>query len=73
MHCHDRKGPPGHKCKGKEDCPLGIEHPPNGTNKAFAVGCGMCRELKIKNDDFEKELKEQTKKLEEIKAKFQDF
>jgi len=73
MHCHDRKGPAGHKCKGKDDCPLGIEHPPNGTNKAFAVGCGMCRELKIKNGDFEKEMQEQTKKLEEIKAKFQDF
>jgi len=43
----------GHKCKKKEDCPLGLEHPPNGTNKAFAVGCGMCRELKIKNGDFE--------------------
>ena len=51
MHCHDRKGPAGHKCKGKDDCPLGLEHPPNGTNKAFAVGCGMCRELKMKGDE----------------------
>lgn len=33
----------------------------------------MCRELKIKNGDFEKEMEEQTKKLEEIKKKFQDF
>ncbi len=49
---------------------MGVEHPPNGTNKAFAVGCGMCRELKIKNGDFEKEMEEQTKKLEEIKKKF---
>ena len=59
MHCHDRKGPAGHKCKGKEDCPLGVEHPPNGTIKAFGVGCGMCKDLKIKNGDFEEQIKEQ--------------
>lgn len=52
MYCHDRKGPVGHKCKGKEDCPLGVEHPPNNSMKAFAVGCGLCRELKIKGDEF---------------------
>lgn len=49
MHCHDRKGPAGPKCTGKADCPLGVDHPPNGSNKAFAVGCGMCKELKIKD------------------------
>jgi hypothetical protein len=73
MHCHDRRGPVGHKCKGKDDCPLGLEHPPNGTMKAFAVGCGMCRDLKIKGGDFEEQMKEQQKKLEEMKAKYQDF
>ncbi|TNV71137.1 hypothetical protein FGO68_gene10196 [Halteria grandinella] len=73
MHCHDRKGPPGHKCKGKDDCPLGLEHPPNGTMKAFAVGCGMCRDMKIKQDDMEKAVGEQMKKLEEFKKNIQDF
>lgn len=70
MHCHDRKGPPDHKCQGKADCPLGVEHPPNGTMTAFAVGCGMCKDLKIKAGDFEEQMKEQTKKLEEMKAKY---
>ena len=70
MHCHDRKGPAGHKCKGKEDCPLGVEHPPNGTIKAFGVGCGMCKDLKIKNGDLEEQIKEQLKKLEEMKEKY---
>lgn len=28
------------KCPGKK-CPLGINHPPNGTE--FALGCGICR------------------------------
>ena len=73
MHCHDRKGPPGHKCKGKEDCPLSLEHPPNGSNKAFAVGCGLCRELKIKNADFDEQMKKQQEKLDEIKNKYKDF
>ena len=28
------------KCDGK--CPLGVKHPPNGTE--FALGCGICRQ-----------------------------
>ena len=55
MQCHDRKGPVGPKCKSKEDCPLGVEHPPNGSNSAFAVGCGMCRDMKIKDGKNELE------------------
>jgi len=55
MQCHDRKGPVGPKCKSKEDCPLGVEHPANGSNTAFAVGCGMCREMKIKEGKNELE------------------
>lgn len=29
------------KCPGPGKCPLGIAHPPNGTE--FAIGCGLCR------------------------------
>jgi len=29
------------KCPGKELCPLGIEHPPNGTAE-FSLGCVVC-------------------------------
>jgi E3 ubiquitin-protein ligase MYCBP2 len=32
------------QCKGKDKCPLKIDHPPNG--KEYALGCGLCRELK---------------------------
>ena len=70
MFCHDRRGPEGKKCKGKEDCPLGIEHPPNGTGKAFAVGCGMCKELKIQGvleKSLEEQMEERKKKMEKIK------
>jgi len=28
------------KCPGKDKCPLGIEHPPNGTE--FSLGCVVC-------------------------------
>ena len=71
MHCHDRKGPAGPKCQGKDDCPLGVEHPPNASNKAFAIGCGMCKELKIKNGEdlqkeFDKQLGDKKKRLEEF-------
>ena len=30
----------------------------------------MCKDLKIKAGDFEEQMKEQTKKLEEMKAKY---
>jgi hypothetical protein len=30
---HLRKPEQFHQCKGKEDCPLGIVHPPNGTEE----------------------------------------
>jgi E3 ubiquitin-protein ligase MYCBP2 len=30
-------------CKGKATCPLGIDHPPNGTED-FALGCCLCRD-----------------------------
>ena len=75
MHCHDRKGPPGVKCTSKADCPLGVEHPPNGQQQAFGVGCGMCKELKI-NDNLEKQAEEQYKKEKEKfegGAKFLEF
>ena len=49
MFCHDRKGPEGVKCKEKEECPLGVEHPRGGYNSAFGVGCGLCKELKLKS------------------------
>ncbi len=43
------------QCKGKEDCPLKIDHPANG--KEFALGCSLCRELKINlKDEGDKEL-----------------
>jgi hypothetical protein len=32
------------KCDGKRKCPLGIDHPPNGTE--FALGCALCRRNK---------------------------
>jgi len=30
------------KCPGKDKCPLGIDHPPNG--QEFPIGCSVCRE-----------------------------
>lgn len=32
-------------CPGKDKCPLGIEHPPNGAekNSEYAMGCWKCR------------------------------
>ena len=30
------------KCPGKDKCPLGIDHPPNGVE--FPIGCSVCRE-----------------------------
>ena len=43
------------QCKGKEDCPLKIEHPENG--KEYALGCGLCRELKLNvKEDENKEV-----------------
>ena len=29
-------------CQGKKNCPLRVDHPPNGTEE-FALGCAMCR------------------------------
>jgi hypothetical protein len=51
MFCHDRKGPEGVKCKNVEECPLKVEHPRGAgfLYKGFGVGCGMCRDLKIKS------------------------
>lgn len=37
------------QCKDKEHCPLKIDHPPNG--KEYALGCSLCRELKINLKD----------------------
>ena len=78
MHCHDRRGPAGPKCTGKDNCPLGVEHPPNNSNKAFAVGCGMCRDLKIKDGKeldktMEEQMKEQKEKLDKLKKEIVDF
>jgi hypothetical protein len=72
MYCHDRRGPEGYKCKGKEDCPLGVLHPPNGSGKSFAVGCGMCKELKIKGD-LEEEMKGYEERLKKMKEEVVDF
>ena len=33
------------QCDGKDMCPLGINHPPNG--KEYALGCGLCREVRL--------------------------
>lgn len=53
---------------------MGVEHPPNGQMKAFAVGCGMCRDLKIKgNGELADKIAEQTKKIEEMKKSYLDF
>lgn len=45
--CHSGKGfwhkqPP--VCKGKDECPLKVDHPPNG--QEFSLGCGFCRHVK---------------------------
>ena len=37
-------------CKGKEECPLKIEHKPNG--EECALGCSLCREYKEGSKDF---------------------
>ncbi len=29
-------------CKSAKDCPLGINHPPNGQEEC-CIGCGMCK------------------------------
>jgi len=29
------------QCPGVDKCPLGIKHPPNGTE--FSLGCALCR------------------------------
>jgi len=43
------------QCKGKEHCPLKIEHPDNG--KEYALGCGLCREMKLNvKEDENKEV-----------------
>ena len=34
------------QCGGKDKCPLKIEHPLNGNE--FSLGCGLCRETKLK-------------------------
>lgn len=31
-------------CPELNTCPLGIEHPPTGTE--FALGCGICRQVR---------------------------
>lgn len=36
------------QCKGKHKCPLGVDHPPNGTAE-FALGCALCRGSEGKN------------------------
>eukprot|EP00756_Hemistasia_phaeocysticola_P041664 Hpha_TRINITY_DN16928_c2_g10::TRINITY_DN16928_c2_g10_i1::g.55423::m.55423/K10693/MYCBP2, PAM; E3 ubiquitin-protein ligase MYCBP2 len=33
------------QCKGKAHCPLGIDHPPNGSGE-FSLGCAICRDLR---------------------------
>ncbi len=38
------------KCPGPEECPLKIEHPPNG--EEFALGCALCREYKTNYKEF---------------------
>ena len=38
----DEKGPEYFKqCSGRQDCPLSIEHPKNGTEE-YALWCGLC-------------------------------
>lgn len=32
------------KCNGPSDCPLGVYHPPNGTEE-FCLGCVLCRAI----------------------------
>ena len=43
--CHsgraDLRNPTPKSCSGPEDCPLGVSHPPHGTE--FALGCSLCR------------------------------
>eukprot|EP00347_Sterkiella_histriomuscorum_P011168 403373493 len=77
MRCHDGSGPIGPMCSGPDDCPLRLEHPPNKSNKSFAVGCGMCKELKIKDGkdgeaDLKKQIDKQMKKFVDKKNKDKD-
>mmetsp|Transcript_34298 Transcript_34298/g.58730 ORF Transcript_34298/g.58730 Transcript_34298/m.58730 type:complete len:467 (+) Transcript_34298:30-1430(+) len=32
-------------CPGKDECPLGIEHPPNG--EEYVLGCACCEDFKV--------------------------
>jgi hypothetical protein len=31
------------QCGGKDKCPLKVDHPPNGTNAEFFLGCALCQ------------------------------
>jgi hypothetical protein len=38
---NDKKAHQLPQCPGPAQCPLGIEHPPNG--QEFVLGCSLCR------------------------------
>lgn len=45
-HHNNASNPIVEKCKGGEDCPLGIAHPPNSKDlsvSTFPLGCALCR------------------------------
>ncbi len=41
------------KCPGKENCPLKVNHKPNGDE--CALGCSLCRNMIANAKDFWKE------------------
>lgn len=52
------------QCKGVESCPLAIGHPPNGNE--YALGCGLCREIKMKAKPAPEKADEEEKEEEMI-------
>ena len=50
------------QCSGKDNCPLGIDHPPNG--EEFAIGCAICKnEQTIETEQVQK-IEEESRKKE---------
>ncbi|KAJ9452901.1 hypothetical protein DIPPA_55270 [Diplonema papillatum] len=39
--CHETRRSATKACGGKRVCPLGVDHPPHGTE--YPLGCGLCR------------------------------
>lgn len=70
--CHQRAGRNETKqCPGPGKCPLGMDHPPNGTE--YPLGCGLCRNggafaEKPQPPKVKKEKKEKKRMLANLKA-----